>query len=104
MFKITTIRYLAKQRPHLWMSIPVSISLLGVGLAGIIDYFCPGWLNLSWKVSQIWPIEYLESPPASYVILLAGIAMTLDVFTIPSALWQRTAIWWGVFFVLWQIT
>lgn len=104
MLKIRTIRVLAKERPHLWMSIPVSLALLGIGLAGAVDFLWPGIFHLSWKVASIWPLMYLESTPWSFLVLLSGILMGLDVLSVPTALWQRTAIWWIVFFVLWQIT
>lgn len=103
MLKIRTIRVLAKERPHLWMSIPVSISLLGIGVAGTVDAIWPGILDLSWKAAYIWPLMYLETPPWSLFILLGGLLMSLDVFSVPNSLWQRTTVWWLVFFVLWQI-
>lgn len=104
MLKIRTIRVLARERPHLWMSIPVSLALLGIGLAGVVDNLWPDLFHLSWKVAEIWPLMYLETYPWSAVVLLGGVLMALDVFSVPNALWQRTAIWWMVFFILWQIT
>lgn len=104
MLKIRTIRVLAKERPHLWMSIPVSIALLGIGLAGAVDTIWPDILHLSWKVAHLWPLMYLEAAPWSFVVLVGGILMGLDVLSVPKALWQRTTIWWMVFFILWQIT
>lgn len=104
MLKIRTIRVLAKERPHLWMSIPVSIALLGIGLAGAVDAVWPDVLHLSWKVAKLWPLMYLEAAPWSFVVLLGGILMGLDALSVPNTLWQRTAIWWVVFFILWQIT
>jgi hypothetical protein len=103
MLHIRTIRVLAKERPHLWMSIPVSLALLGIGLAGVVDNLWPGLFHLSWKVAAIWPLMYLETYPWSMVVLFGGILMGLDVLSVPNALWQRTAIWWVVFFILWQI-
>lgn len=104
MLKIRTIRVLAKERPHLWMSIPVSLALLGIGLAGVVDIIWPGLFHLSWRVAEIWPLMYLEASPWTFIVLLGGILMALDAFSVPNALWQRTAIWWTVFFILWQIT
>jgi hypothetical protein len=98
------IRGKDQRNPHIWVSLPVAITLMNIGFAGIIDEFLPDYLlSLSWKTYDIWPLKYLEMPPWSFIFFVAGMLMLLDTLGIPTRLWQRIAIWWGVFFLLWQL-
>lgn len=98
------IRGKDQHNPHIWVSIPVAITFLSIGISGIMDTLVPEtWIALSWKVYSIWPLMYLEGPPWSFIFCVAGFLMLVDTLGIPTRLWQRTAIWWIVFFLLWQL-
>jgi hypothetical protein len=98
------IRGKSQSNPHIWVSIPVSITLLCIGLAGILDDFIPDqYLELSWRYYRMWPLQYLEATPWSWVFFIGGVLLLCDTLGFPTRLWQRIIIWWGVFFLLWQL-